>query len=503
MKKRISIIGAGPGGLTTAMLLSNRGFAVTVFEKDDAVGGRNKEIRLGEYSFDTGPTFLMLKNVLDEVFYEGGADGEKLLNFQKIEPMYRLVYDCKDSINPSSDHEFMKKEIARLFPGKEMAVDDYLEYEKVRFDKMFKCLQKPYGSVADFFSRQFINAIPHFSLGKSLMDVLTKYFGDEKLALAFTFQAKYLGMSPWECPGAFALISYIEHAYGIYHVEGGLCKISHAMADVAVKNGAELRLSTPVKKVIVENGKATGIELENGEKVMSDEVVINADFGYAMTHLFDDGFLKKYTPEKVESMKYSCSIFMLYLGIDKVYEMPHHAIYFADDYKKNVADIFGGKKLSDDMSFYVRNTAVTDRTNAPAGHSALYILVPVANLEADVDWEKEKDRYKNLVIDTVIRKTVMKDLKEHIKVEKVITPADWRDEYNVYNGATFNLAHNYGQMLYFRPHNEFEEVKNVYLTGGGTHPGSGLPTIYESGRISANLICKKYGVKFESKNTLV
>jgi phytoene desaturase len=213
--------------------------------------------------------------------------------------------------------------------------------------------------------------------------------------------------------------------------------------------------------------------------------------------------LKKYTPQKVRSMKYSCSIFMLYLGVDKVYDMPHHAIYFADDYRTNVDDIFKNLKLSDDMSFYVRNTEGVDKTNAPEGHSALYILVPVANLEADVDWEKEKERYTELVIDTVIKKTVMKDLKDHIKAQKVITPLDWQNDYNVYNGATFNLAHNLGQMLYSRPHNKFEDVENVYLTGGGTHPGSGLPTIYESGRISANMICKKYGVKYESKNTMV
>jgi phytoene desaturase len=501
MKKHVAIVGAGPGGLTAAMLLSNRGFDVTVFEKDSEVGGRNKEIRLGEYSFDTGPTFLMLKNILDEVFQESGADVETLLKFTKLEPMYRLVYDQKDAINPSSDHDYMKREIARLFPGKEMSLDGYIKYEKTRFEKMFQCLQKPYGSIADFFSKQFIQAIPHFSLGKSLMDVLTGYFGDEKLALAFTFQAKYLGMSPWECPGAFALISYIEHAYGIFHVEGGLCKISHAMADVTRKNGAKIRLSTPVKKVIVENGRAKGVMLESGERVLSDEVIINADFGYAMTHLFDEGVLRKYTPKKVKSLKYSCSIFMLYLGVDKIYDMPHHAIYFADDYRTNVDDIFKGKKLSDDTSFYVRNTAETDKTNAPEGHSALYILVPVTNLEADVDWESEKERYKELLIDTIIKKTVMKDLREHIKVEKVITPTDWRDEYNVYNGATFNLAHNFGQMLYLRPHNEFEEVKNVYLTGGGTHPGSGLPTIYESGRISANIICKKHGITYKQVNT--
>ncbi len=497
MKKRVIIVGAGPGGLSAAMILAKRGFDVVVYEKDDRPGGRNQRIDLDGYSFDTGPTFLMLKSVLDEVFRQAGGDSEKLLNFKKIDPMYKLVYDKNKGINPSSDHELMKKEIKELFPGKEEALDKYLEVEKKRFEKMFACLQKPYGKILDFFSSQFINAIPHFSLGKSLMDVLMKYFDDEKLALAFTFQAKYLGMSPWECPGAYALISYIEHAFGIYHVEGGLCCISEAMAELAVKNGAEINFSTPVKKIITEKAAAVGVQLENGEEVKGDEVVINADFGYAATNLFDKGVLKKYTPEKVDSMKYSCSIFMLYLGVDKKYDLPFHSIYFADDYKTNVTDIFESKKLSEDISFYVRNTAGVDNTDSPEGHSSLYILVPVANLDAETDWEKEKDRYRKIVLDAVEKKTEMKDLREHIKAEKIITPLDWEKEYNVYKGATFNLAHNYSQMLYFRPHNQFEDVKNVYLCGGGTHPGSGLPTIYESGRISADLISRKYNMKYD------
>jgi phytoene desaturase len=489
MKKRVVIIGAGPGGLTAGMLLAKRGCQVTIFEKDDHVGGRNKPLKLGNYVFDTGPTFLMLKSVLDEVFAEAGINSADVLKFTKLEPMYRLQFGDNQFFEPTTAHDQMKDEIQRLFPGMASGLDRYLGREKRRYDRMYACLKKPYGSLLDFLSTEFRNAFPHLSIGRSLMDVLKSYFPDERLALTFTFQAKYLGMSPWECPGAFAIISYIEHAFGIYHTEGGLSQISHAMADVVQKLGGTITLSSPVKRVIVENRRARGIELADGERVSADDVVINADFGYAMTNLFEGGMLRKYRRQRVESMKYSCSLFMLYLGLDTLYDIPHHTICFADDYKANVGDIFHNKKLSSDTSFYVRNASVTDATLAPEGHSALYILVPVTNLDAPIDWEREAGNFRTLVLETVERKTCMKDLRKHIVIEKIITPSDWLNSYNVFKGATFNLAHNLGQMLYFRPHNKFEEIDNTYLVGGGTHPGSGLPTIYESGRIAANLIC--------------
>jgi phytoene desaturase len=494
MDKHVVIIGAGPGGLTAGMLLAKRGFRVTIFEKDAEVGGRNKSIRLGQYVFDTGPTFLMLKGILDEVFEDAGVRSDDYLTFRKLEPMYTLQFGNGKTLSPTTDHEAMLREIGRLSPGREAGFGRYLAQESERFERLYKCLQKPYGSPADFLSREFRRALPRLSLGKSLMGVLTDYFGDEQLALAFTFQAKYLGMSPWECPGAFTMISYIEHAFGIYHTEGGLSCISQAMAAVVRKHGGTIHLSTPVKQVIVENRIARGVELASGERVAADDVIINADFGYAMSHLFGEGVLRKYTRARLDRMRYSCSTYMLYLGLDTCYDMPHHAIVFADDYKRNVADIFGDKRLSRDTSFYVRNASVTDATLAPKGHSALYVLVPVANATAATDWERESAGYRDLVLETIERKTAMKDLRRHIVAEKVLTPLDWLNTYNVFKSATFNLAHNLAQMLYFRPHNAFEDVGSTYIVGGGTHPGSGLPTIYESARITADLVGARYGL---------
>ncbi|MEM4367881.1 MAG: phytoene desaturase family protein, partial [Candidatus Anstonellales archaeon] len=263
--------------------------------------------------------------------------------------------------------------------------------------------------------------------------------------------------------------------------------------------GAKIHLNSEVKRIITEGRKAIGIELKNGEINYADFVVINADFSYSMLNLVDKNLVKKYSEENLKKNKYSCSTFMLYLCLDKLFHIPHHNIVFGESYKKHVDDIFVNYKLPDDLSFYIQNACITDPSLAPKGKSTLYVLVPVSNLRANIDWNKEKKNFRDSVIEQIKQKTELKDLDQHIICEKIVTPLDWHNDFNVYIGATFNLAHNLSQMLYFRPHNEFECLENVYLVGGGTHPGSGLPTIYESGRISANLILDKIK-KMKNKN---
>lgn len=501
-KKKIIIVGGGPGGLSSAMLLSHRGFDVELFEKDSRLGGRNQAIEEEGYKFDTGPTFLMMKFILDELFEESGKKVSDYLEFIKLDPMYSLLFKDKE-VHVSSDPEKMKAEIKNKFPGEEASLEKMLKYEKKRFEKMFPCLQKEYSSFFEYFSKDFLKALPYLSIGKSMFSELGKYFKSDDLKLSFTFQSKYLGMSAWECPAAFMIIPYIEHAFGIYHVIGGLSEISEKMGVVAKENGAKIHLNTAVKELILDGKKVIAVLLENGEKRFADKVIINSDFAYSMANLVPDGVLKKYSKARLKKKKYSCSIFMMYLGVDKEYKTPFHQIVFAKDYKKNIEDIFKTLKISKDTSFYVRNASTKDKTLAPKGHNALYVLVPVPNNNSNIDWDTESEKFREIVLDSMEERTEYKDIKKHIKFEKIITPKDWEDSYNVYNGATFNLAHTLDQMLYFRPRNKFEELDNLYLVGGGTHPGSGLPTIYESARITSNIICKEESVSFESKNKKV
>lgn len=491
--KSVAIVGAGPGGLAAAMLLSQRGFRVQVFEKQDVIGGRSAEVRLGDYRFDLGPTFLMMKFLLDELFAEGGRKSSDYLQFRMLDPMYALNFPGK-TMRARSHPEAMRAEIEKHFPGEGAGLERFLERESLRFKKLYPCLQKPYGTVASMISPTLLAAVPHIAAGRSLSSVLGDYFRSEELRLAFTFQSKYLGMSPWDCPGLFTMIPYTEHAHGVYHVMGGLSRIAHAFAEVSREEGAQIHTSTPVARVLVDGRRAIGVELANGEKVYTDDVVVNADFGHAMATLFDEKSLGRYKPSALRKKRFSCSTFMMYLGLDRTWDAEHHMIVFARDYKKNIEGITRGHAGFDDISVYIRNSCKTDPSGAPPGHSALYILVPVANNASGINWHEHKQEMRESVLRVLRERTPYGDVTPHIQREMIVTPEDWERKYSVFLGATFNMAHSWDQMLYLRPHNEFEKFSNCYLVGGGTHPGSGLPTIFESARISANLICRKYEI---------
>jgi phytoene desaturase len=336
-----------------------------------------------------------------------------------------------------------------------------------------------------------MRALPYLDAHKSLFSHLGSFFEPERLKIAFTFQAKYLGMSPWNCPALFSIIPFIEHSGGIHHPIGGLNQISKVMAKIVEEERGHVHLSTPVEEVLVEGRRAVGVRLAGGETVRAEHVVLNADFGYSMNQLVPKHLLRRWSPAALEKKGLSCSTFMLYLGVDKRYDIAHHNVYFAADYQKNVREIADDLVLSEDPSIYVQNACVTDPTLAPEGQSTLYVLVPIANNRSHIDWSAEAPRFRDKVLGLLETRGGLGDLRQHILAERMFTPHDWEHRFNVFAGATFNLAHNLGQMLYFRPHNEFEEVDNLFLVGGGTHPGSGLPTIYESGRISAGLVLKK------------
>ncbi len=487
-KDKVGIIGAGPGGLTCAMLLAHKGFDVTVLEKEEKVGGRSAPLDIGDFKFDVGPTFLMMKHVLDEVFESCDRKSIDYLQFKLLDPMYQLNF--RDlSIKISSDKEKMRAELNRSFPGNEKGLEKFYTREQKRYNKIIQNLYRDYSTITSFLSPKLIAALPSFFLGGSIFNNLGNYFSEEKLRVCFTFQSKYLGMSPWECPAAFTIIPFVEHEFGIYHVIGGLNQISKAMAKVVEEENGEVITGKAVEKILRSGKKVSGVQLEDGKRMQFDKVIVNADFGYAMTNFFEPR-LKKYSPEKLEKKKYSCSTFMLYLGVDKMYSAPHHNIIFAEDYRKNIEDIQEGR-LSEDFSFYVQNASITDGTLAPRGKSTVYILVPVPNNRSNIDWDSNQENFKEKVLRNVEERTQMEDLRDHIETEKTITPKQWEQNYNVYIGSTFNLSHNLSQMLYFRPHNRCGELKNLYLVGGGTHPGSGLPTIYISGIVTAGLISSR------------
>nr|WP_251131011.1 phytoene desaturase family protein [Exiguobacterium sp. s189] len=493
-KQRVAVIGAGPGGLAAAMLLAHRGVDVTVFEKQPFVGGRTSRLQVGEFTFDRGPTFLNMPYILEEIFEETGRDLHDYVEMKRLEPMYDLYFDRGTrQLSMTTDRDQMHQAIEAQFPGNGEGYERFMSEQAIKLSKLMPVLQTAHDKLTDYVSLRVLKALPFLSIGKSLYDVLSEYFTSEELKYAFTFQAKYLGMSAWECPGGFSILSYMEHAYGVHHPIGGVNQLCHAMAKVVEEEGGSIRLGEPVERLLMEDKKVTGL-VAGSVHYAFDEVVIGADFAHAMTSLVPDGKLSKWSPAQLKKKRYSCSTFMLYLGLDHIFEdVAHHSIHFADDYELNVKEMTQELKLSEDFSFYVQNASRIDPTLAPAGKSSLYVLVPVPNNLSGLPWDELQTTMTERVLDALETRSPYRGIRQHIEVMETLTPEDW-ETFGVYEGATFNLGHNLSQMMYFRPHNQFEELDNVWLVGGGTHPGSGLPTIFESARITTNLLRERAGV---------
>ena len=492
MSTDVAIIGAGPGGLATAMLLAKAGASVTVYERGARVGGRTSSIESDGFRFDVGPTFFLYPRVLEEIYAAAGFELKREVPMTRLDPQYRLAFGSGGELLATPDVPRMERAIAEISPKDAPSFRRFLDDNRVKLELFKPCLETPYLGWKDVLTPRMLATLPGLKPWATLDQDLRSYFKDERVRLAFSFQSKYLGMSPFTCPSLFSILSFLEYEYGVFHPTGGCGAITENMARCAQALGVRIATDSPVREIVFDGRRATGVRTDQGV-VSFDAVVVNADFARAMTTLIPDRLRRRWTNAKIGGKRFSCSTFMLYLGIEGTYELPHHNIYISRDYERNLREIERDHVLSGDPSVYVQNSGVTDRTLAPKGHSTVYVLVPVTHQHENVDWEKAKARFRALALKQIAH-LGFTDLEPRIRFERVVTPADWDKSAQIHLGATFNLAHSFSQMLHLRPRNRFEDVDGVYLVGGGTHPGSGLPVIFESARITARLLLDDFGL---------
>jgi phytoene desaturase len=485
----VIIIGAGPGGLAAAILLASVGARVKIFERLPFVGGRTSTIDADGFRFDLGPTFFLYPRVLEEIFRAAGTSLTKEVELIRVDPQYRVQFADGAKIDATPNIAAMQREIAAIAPSDADGFRRFIAEHRCKLPLMEPCLERAFNSWRDLLHMNVLRILPMLHPFESLDNYLRRFFSDPHVRLAFSFQSKYLGMSPFRCPSLFSILSFIEYEHGVWHPRGGCGAVSRAMAHVAERLGVEIHLDTSVDEILFEKRSAIGVRTASGS-FLADGIVLNADFARAIQRLVPDRLRRRWTNKRIAQKQFSCSTFMMYLGVEGTFrEQPHHTIFISEDYEQNLREIEELKTVPSAPSVYVQNACVTDSSMAPRGCSTLYLLAPVPHQNATVDWNRERAAFRQLLL----RRAALAgfdNLEGRIRFERVITPNEWEQNYALHRGATFNLSHTLKQILHLRPHNRFEDVDGLYLVGGGTHPGSGLPVIYEGARITSRLIAE-------------
>ena len=496
--KRVAVIGAGVGGLAAAIRLRSMGFDVEVFEKNSVIGGRMGRLRGSGFTFDTGPTLLLMTDVYRELFEFAARDVDDYVELVPLSPNYRVHFGDGDSMVISRSLPELIPELERIEPGVTPRFYRFLEDSclKYRIGRQ-EFVERDFERVGDFFGVRNLRLLLKTRAVNNYYRSISKFFKTEKLRQTFSFQTMYLGLSPFEAPAVYALLPYTELAEdGLWFPRGGMYELVEAMVRLARDLGVRINLNSPVKEIVVADGRAHGVRV-NGEEVGADAVLANADLPYVYRKLLPRSAGEgdfKWKLRKREKLLYTASSFMLYLGLDvKLDHMAHHNVYLSARYRENFEQIFSKRRLPDDPSFYTNVPSRTDRDAAPAGMEALYVLVPTPHLGENVDWERESGPFKERVYDLLEKKAKIPDIRRHIVYEKVKTPLDWLADYNLEEGAAFGIGHGIFQVGYFRPPLASKTVRGVYFVGASTRPGTGVPLVTIGAKLAAERIGRDLG----------
>lgn len=475
------VVGAGVGGLAAAARLARQGFDVQLFEKTEGPGGRCNQLRVEGFTWDIGPTIVLMPEVFEETFAALGRRLEDYLTLQRCEPNYRIHFRDGSAITFTSELCAMGQELERFEPGSFQRYLAFLAQGREQYrTSLDHLVGRNYAGISDYLSPKVLAKILKVRAHRRMYSDVGRFFQDERLRAAMTFQTMYLGVSPFASPAVYGLLPFTELGVGIWFPKGGLYAIPLALERVAREEGVRLHYGAPVERILTEGARATGVRLADGRAVHADVVLCNADLPYAYEKLLEGA--PTALPRK-EKLRYTSSGYMLYLGLRRKYPgLNHHNVVFGRDYKGSFEDLFERFRVPEDPSFYVNVPTRTDPSMGPEGRDAVYILVPVPHQHLGLDWKVEGPKVRAKVFQR-LAELGYAELERDILVERVFTPDDWAASYNLMHGSAFGLAQNFLQIGPFRPSNQDARVRNLFFVGASTQPGTGLPTVLISARL--------------------
>lgn len=489
MTKKIIIIGSGFGGLAAAVRLAAAGNEVRILEKRDKLGGRAYVYELEGFRFDAGPTVITAPFMLDELFELAGRRREDYFTLVPLDPFYRIFNHEGRHFDYNGDGKFIAGQIDNWNPADKEGYERFIGHTRAIFQKGFVELSdRPFLHFSDML--RVAPDLIRLQSYRSVYQYVSRFVKDEFLRRCFSFHPLLIGGNPFQTTSIYALIHYLERTWGVHYAIGGTGAIVQAIGRLLEELGVAVHLNTTVEEILAHGRRVTGVRVADGSLLSADIVVSNADFASTYRDLIPEQHRRKHTNRRIERMRHSMSLFVIYFGTRRRYtstSLAHHNIILGDRYKGLLTDIFNRKVLADDFSLYLHMPTITDPSLAPEGGEAFYVLSPVPHLGSGIDWAEAAGPYRDRIM-TFLEQNYLPDLQASIAVEQTFDPRHFQGELNSYLGSAFSVEPVLTQSAWFRPHNRSEDLDNLYLVGAGTHPGAGVPGVLSSAKIAADLI---------------
>lgn len=475
---RTVVVGAGLGGLATALRLQGQGHDVIVVDGREKPGGRAYQLRDQGFTWDTGPSLVTMPWVLEETFAAGGMDFHREVDLVELDPFYRINWAGEERhLDLVPDYDRMQAEIAKFSPKDAAAFPAFMEHLRPIYeDGIIDAGRREFSGAKELLA--FLPRMVRMGAMLPLHTTVARWFEHPRIREAFSFHSLFIGGDPYRVPSIYAALVYLQFLDRVWYARGGVYSIVEAMA-----RPLDVRCGARVERIEHANGRVTGVVLETGERIAADAVVSNADV--LTTH----ELLGRRRP--VRPLKPTMSCFLLYLGTNRQFpEILHHTLFVGGGYKRFIADVTRRGRVAPTFSTYVHAPSRTEPGMAAPGGDSLCTLLPVPNLRGKVDWAHESDRIRNALVRDYEDTFGLTGLQDSIVVEHRMTPEDFRDQLGAVDGNAFAIEPTLHQSASFRPPNRDRRIAGMYLVGGGTHPGAGIPGVLLGAEVTSKLVAE-------------
>ncbi|RYZ98704.1 MAG: phytoene desaturase [Sphingobacteriaceae bacterium] len=486
-EKNIVVIGSGFAGLSAACVLAKAGHKVTVLEKNDQPGGRARVWEQDGFRFDMGPSWYWMPDVFENFYALFGKKTADFYKLKQLDPGYRVYFGKDDIVTVPASITELEALFEKLEPGSAANLREFLAQAEYKYRVgMGEYVFLPSHSIGEYLDIELIRKSFGIQLLSSMRSHVRKYFKNPKLVKLLEFPVLFLGATPQNTPAMYSMMNYADLVLGTWYPQGGMNEIVKAIVSIAISLGVEIRTSTEVTKIEVQNNRVSNIVTNKGD-IKADYVISGADYEHTDQQLIDEGH-RNYTPKYWDKRTMSPSSLLYYIGINKkLKNIQHHNLFFDEDFEQHAKEIYTEPQWPSKPLFYVSCTSKTDNTVAPKGSENLFFLVPLApGLQDD---EATREKYFGMILDRFEHITG-ESIRDNIVVKRSYAMNDFKADYHSYKGNAYGLANTLKQTAFLKPAMRAKHIKNLLHTGQLTVPGPGVPPALISGQIAAAELMK-------------